>query len=82
MDTSCRKLDKIKWLLIAFLVVALLHLSGCASSPDVGGAGTHVDDKCNGLDEIGYKPPFSSQDIKDIEALGFDRCAQYIRTLQ
>ncbi len=78
MDTSYRKLHKIKWVLNTFSVVALLYMGGCVANFK-GGAGIFVDEKCNGLDELGYKAPFSSQDIEDIEALGFNQCAQHIR---
>lgn len=60
-----------KWLLIGIGVAFAAVLSSCASSIEVG-------DKCEGLEMIGYFPPVSQQDLDDIKAIGFTKCAKYL----
>ncbi len=77
MDKDCRRYGKSTKLLAALILCALFLLNGCASSP--GGGGLKVDGECNGVDELGYHPPFSEGDVSDFEFMGFRDCVDYIK---
>ena len=76
MDKSHRRGNQ-NWGLLVFAVLCVVAvLSGCASN---GGARIYVKSNCDGLEKLGYSSPFSDQDANDIEALGYPKCASYIR---
>jgi len=76
MDTSSRNLIESGWLLKLIVIAIAIYINGCTSP---GGASIYVDGECNGLGELGYSSPFSEQDIKDIQALGFHECANHLK---
>ena len=71
MDSNTGGFGIGKWLLIGTGVALAAVLSACSASVEVG-------DKCEGLERIGYAAPYSPQDLDDIKALGFTKCAKHL----
>ncbi len=78
MVSICRRYCVFRWLrIIAILLVPALIFHGCSSS---GGARVYVGEDCEGLGELGYHSPYTLQDAKDIKSLGYEECANYIKS--
>lgn len=71
MDSSTRRFGARNRLRVSIGLALIVALTGCSRAIEVG-------EKCEGLEHIGYKPPVSQQDLDDIKALGFDKCANYL----
>ncbi len=76
MAESNRRGSSYTKLLAIFAVCLFIGVSGCTR---MGGARIHVGPGCLGMEQLGYSKPFTLQDAKDIEALGYSECASFIR---
>jgi hypothetical protein len=81
MGKNSRGRSKGKWLLVLTGIVIFSFFTGCGGGEmtSSGGGRISLEFDCNGLSQFGYSKPYSEQDVKDIAALGLERCLTPIK---